>query len=116
MLKEVGLPNAGVMGDTFHMNIEEDDIGGAFRRTGKALSHVHLADSNRAAPGRGHLDFVPIMQALKDIDYGGYCSFELLPASADPFGTLARGGGKEFFDEYTRSAISYVKEIEKKLA
>jgi sugar phosphate isomerase/epimerase len=115
MLKEVGLPNAGVMGDTFHMNIEEEDIGEAFRQTGAYLNHVHLADSNRAAPGKGHLDFVPIMQALKDIDYKGYCSFELLTASADPFGTLARGGGREFFDEYTKSAIEHMKQVETRL-
>jgi sugar phosphate isomerase/epimerase len=115
-LQEVGLENAGVMGDTFHMNIEEDTIPGAFKRAGEHLNHVHLADSNRAAPGKGHLDFVPIMQALKDIGYRGYCSFELLPASADPFGTLKKGGGREFFDEYTRSAIDYMKKIEQQLS
>ena len=34
---------------------------------GKKLNHCHLADSNRAAPGTGHTDFKPILQALKDI-------------------------------------------------
>jgi len=115
LMKDVGLPNTGVMGDTFHMNIDEASIPDAFRLAGKNLNHVHLADSNRAAPGKGHLDFVPIMQALKDIGYSGHLSFELLPASADPFGTLKKGGGREFFDEYTEQSINYMKEIEKKL-
>lgn len=115
LLAEVGLKNAGVMGDTFHMNIEEQSIAEAFRKAGKHLIHVHLADSNRAAPGKGHIDFIPVMKAFKDIDYKGYLSFELLPASADPFGTLKKGGGREFFDEYTKMAIEYMKEIEKKI-
>ena len=115
LMEEVGLPNAGVMGDTFHMNIEEESIAEAFRLCGSHLNHVHLADSNRAAPGEGHIDFLPVLQALKDIGYGGHLSFELLPASADPFGTLKKGGGREFFDAYTQQAIRYMKEIEGKL-
>ncbi len=115
LLREIDLPNMGVMGDTFHMNIEEESIGGAFRKAGEYVNHIHLADSNRAAPGNGHIDFVPVLEAIRDIGYEGYLSFELLPASADPFGTLKQGGGREFFDEYTKSAISYMREIEKKL-
>ncbi len=115
LLKEIDLPNIGVMGDTFHMNIDEASIPDAFRNAGKYVNHIHLADSNRAAPGKGHLDFVPILQAIKDIEYTGYLSFELLPASADPFGTLRRGGGKEFYDDYTLSAIRYMKRVEERL-
>ncbi len=115
LMREVNLPNIGVMGDTFHMNIDEANIADAFRLVGKNLNHVHLADSNRAAPGTGHTDFLPILQALKEINYQGYLSFELLPASADPFGTLAKGGGQEFFDQYTQQSIDYIKAIEKQL-
>ena len=114
-MRELDLENVGVMGDTFHMNIDEASIADAYRLAGKHLTHVHLADSNRAAPGKGHLDFLPILQALKDINYQRHLTFELLPASADPFGTLAKGGGREFFDEYTKLAIEYIKSIEKKL-
>jgi sugar phosphate isomerase/epimerase len=115
LLRDVGLPNAGVMGDTFHMNIDEASIADAFRKAGTHLNHVHIADSNRAAPGRGHIDFLPVLKALRDIKYKGYLSFELLPASADPFGTLKKGGGREFFDEYTKEAIAYMKKVEKRL-
>jgi sugar phosphate isomerase/epimerase len=114
-LREIDIPNMGIMGDTFHMNIDEANIAEAFRNAGQYLNHVHLADSNRAAPGTGHTDFQPILQALKDIQYSGYLTFELLPASADPFGTLSKGGGREFFDEYTKLAIDNIKAIEKQL-
>ena len=115
MLKDVKMDNVGVMGDLFHMNIDEADMAQAIRNCGEHLIHIHFADSNRAAPSKGHLDFVPVMKALQEIDYQGYITFELLPAGADPFGTLKAGGGKEFFDEYTELAIQQIKSIEKAL-
>lgn len=112
MLKDIGLDNVGVMGDLFHMNIDESDMAQAILNCGNKLTHIHFADSNRAAPSKGHLDFVPVMKALRDIDYQGYITFELLPAGADPFGTLKAGGGREFFDEYTELAIKHIKAVE----
>lgn len=113
--KETGLENGGVMGDTFHMNIDEASIGRALREAGPLLNHVHLADSNRAAPGAGHIDFEPIVQALADIDYRGFVTFELLPASADPFGVMRAGGHQDFFDRYTEQALREIKAVEARL-
>jgi sugar phosphate isomerase/epimerase len=110
--QEAGLRNGGIQGDTFHMNLEEESIEGAFRLYGTLLQHVHLADSNRAAPGSGHLDFRPILQSLVEVGYDKYLSFELLPAFADPFAALAGGGGEEFFDAYTEQAIRVTKNAE----
>jgi len=112
MVKKIDMDNVGVMGDMFHMNIDDPDMGQAIRNTGSLLTHIHFADSNRAAPGKGHSNFREVMQALKDIDYKGYCTFELLPSGADPFATLIAGGGQEFFDEYTEQAIKYCKAVE----
>jgi sugar phosphate isomerase/epimerase len=111
----VDRPNVGVMGDSFHMAIEERSVPEAYRIAGKHLFHVHFADSNRAAPGAGHTDFGPILRTLKEIGYDGYIAFELLPAAADVFGTLQRGGGKEFFDDYTRMAIETCKAVEARI-
>lgn len=110
-----GLTNGGIQGDTFHMSLEERSIAGAFRQYGKYLQHVHLADSNRAAPGEGHLDFEPIMRALIEVGYQGYLSFELLPPFADPFGAMRAGGQEAFFDLYTEHAIGHMKMIEKRI-
>jgi len=65
--------------DTFHMNIEEADIGDVIRKYGRYIGHVHFADSNRRYPGAGHIDFGMVINALKDIGYGGYIAFEYLP-------------------------------------
>jgi sugar phosphate isomerase/epimerase len=115
MAKIINKDNVGVMGDLFHMNIDESDIAQAIINTGSYLTHIHFADSNRAAPSKGHLDFKPILKALKSIDYKGYITFELLPAQADPFATLKAGGGQEFFDEYTELAINHIKKVEKSI-
>jgi len=108
LVNEINLPNVGCMGDTYHMNIEETDIAEAFRKVGDKLFYVHFADSNRAAPGRGHIDFKPIAQALLDIRYEGYISMELLPPFADPFSGVRC---EEFYDLYTKESIEYLKRL-----
>jgi sugar phosphate isomerase/epimerase len=71
--------NIGVLPDTFHMNIEESDVGAALRRGGARIWHVHVADSNRRAPGWGHLDFEPVVNTLRELGYRGFLSAEVLP-------------------------------------
>ena len=62
------------MADFFHMNIEEADIAASIRATGRHI--VHVADSNRLQPGKGHLDFRPGFAALKEAGYDGYLGIE----------------------------------------
>ncbi|MBR2022946.1 MAG: sugar phosphate isomerase/epimerase [Clostridia bacterium] len=61
--------NIGIHLDTYHMNIEENNIGDAIRLVGSRLRHFHTGENNRNVPGRGHLDWDEIFQALKDIHY-----------------------------------------------
>jgi len=74
--EEVQSPGLAIMADFFHMHTEESDIPEAILAAGNWLRHVHLADSNRLAPGRGHTDFVAGFQALAAIDYQGYMALE----------------------------------------
>ena len=112
LMEDVNLENVGVMGDLFHMSIEESSPADAIKMAGKRLIHLHVADTNRAAPGRGHLDFKPIINALKEIGYDGYLSMELLPAAADPFVVLKeRKKCEEFYDSYTKESIEYLKKL-----
>jgi len=78
-IKRVGASNLGILADTFHMNIEEVSIYDSIIQAKDYITHVHFADSNRWAPGCGHLDFAKIIQTLKSIDYQGYISAEILP-------------------------------------
>jgi sugar phosphate isomerase/epimerase len=79
----VGAPNVGLLADTFHMNIEESSLVEPLRLAGRKLHHVHLVDSNRRAPGLGHLDFIPIAAVLREIGYTGCVSAEVLPLPDD---------------------------------
>jgi sugar phosphate isomerase/epimerase len=78
-IKRVGASNLGLLADTFHMNIEEVSIYDNIVQAKDYITHVHFADSNRWAPGCGHLDFAKIVQTLKKINYQGYVSAEILP-------------------------------------
>jgi sugar phosphate isomerase/epimerase len=72
-------PPIKVLADTFHMNIEDRDLAESIKLAGPRLGHVHFADSNRWAPGQGHLDFNPVFEALEQVRYEGYLSAEILP-------------------------------------
>jgi sugar phosphate isomerase/epimerase len=73
--------NLGLLLDTYHMNIEESSFSKCFELVLKhgRLFHVHIADNNRYAPGRGHIDFISIIQVLLRNQYRGFLSAELLP-------------------------------------
>jgi sugar phosphate isomerase/epimerase len=88
LVAEVGQESLGLLLDTFHMNIEEAQYDTAIRSAARAgrLFHIHLGDSNRLAPGQGHLDFPTILASLRAVDYRGYLSAELL---AHPNGDAA---------------------------
>ena len=71
--------NVSLLADLFHMNIEESSIPEALRAGGQRIGHVHFADSNRRAVGLGHTEMTPIINALREINYQGYLSGEILP-------------------------------------
>ena len=83
-VEEVDVPAVKVMLDTFHMNIEEDDMFSAIRRAGSRLGHFHVGENNRRLPGKGGLDWYHIGEALREIGYDGNVVME-------PF--VQQGGG-----------------------
>ena len=75
-----GIGNVKLLCDLFHMNIEEADLAASLRAVGAdLLGHVHFVDSNRRAAGMGHMDFAPVVAALRDLKFGGYASAECFP-------------------------------------
>ena len=113
--REIGLPNGGVMADTYHMNVEERSLPEAIRETRDLLNHVHLSDSNRAAPGQGHIDFGPILQALVDIDYPGYLTFELDARAAVRSGVVRAEDHDDMPGALMARAIEHVRWLESRL-
>ncbi len=70
-VEEVDNPACRVLLDTFHMNIEEDSIGGAIRTAGQYLSALHIGETNRKPPGMGRMPWGEIKTALDDIGFDG---------------------------------------------
>lgn len=79
VLHPLATKNVRILADLFHMNIEETDIGAALKLAGDRLGHVHYVDSNRRAAGAGHIDFAPVLLALRELNYQGYLSTEAIP-------------------------------------
>jgi len=76
-VQQVDHPHVRTMADTYHLNIEEADPVESVRKYGYALQNLHLADSNRHAPGTGHFDFKAVADALQEAGFDKYCSFEV---------------------------------------
>ena len=66
---EVDNKNVIILLDTFHMNIEEDNIPAAIRRAGSRLGELHVGEGNRKLPGEGSLPWAEIGKALRDINF-----------------------------------------------
>jgi sugar phosphate isomerase/epimerase len=79
LMKKVGRVNMMLMPDVFHMNIEDKNIGAELAKNMDYIKYVHVADSNRLAPGQGHLDFQELFHYLFNAGYDGWISAEILP-------------------------------------
>ena len=79
--EDLGSPRAKLLLDTFHMNIEEDNIADAikFAQSKGRLGHIHVGESNRRVPGfegKTNMDWDAIMGAVKESGYEGYIIME----------------------------------------
>lgn len=74
--RDVDSPGIAMMGDFYHMFIEETSDCGAFLSAGKHLHHIHLASRTRKLPGQDERSFVGGFRGLKMIGYQDYCSLE----------------------------------------
>jgi D-psicose/D-tagatose/L-ribulose 3-epimerase len=72
-------PSVKIELDTFHMNMEEADLGAAIRSAGSRLGHFQCAANTRAMPGKGHIDWGTLGTALDDVSYGGWMVVETFP-------------------------------------
>jgi sugar phosphate isomerase/epimerase len=89
-LEKFGLKSLELLIDFFHMNIEEASIEQAITLAGARIGHIHVTDSNRMAPGDGHLDYESLLKAVLDTGYDRFLSVETDPAS-DPRRTASSG-------------------------
>src|SRR4030042_6199299 len=75
--KRVNHPNFGVLYDTFHANIEEQDPVGAISKHIGAIKHIHISENDRGTPGKGHIDWPGTFKAIRS---GGYDKWLVIEA------------------------------------
>jgi sugar phosphate isomerase/epimerase len=76
LIAAAGSPGVRILADTYHMNIEEDDLCAALRSVADVLGAVHLSDSNRGQPGTGHVPFADVVATLAATGFDGVVSVE----------------------------------------
>ncbi|MGN6101169.1 MAG: sugar phosphate isomerase/epimerase family protein [Devosia sp.] len=99
--EQSGLSNVKVMFDTYHALYRNEVSSDYVYEMAPHLAHVHFADLDRLPPGEGVVDWVGVMQALRDVSFDGFVTMEI--------GFAAR---RVEPDRYARSAITYLKSIE----
>jgi len=76
LCERIDLDNVGLLLDTFHMNIEEKSIPDAIQQAGDRLRHFHACENDRGTPGAGHVDWIPVLAAIRDVGYDGHVTIE----------------------------------------
>ncbi|MCI9487501.1 MAG: sugar phosphate isomerase/epimerase [Lachnospiraceae bacterium] len=107
-----------VMLDTFHMNIEEDNMAAAIRLAGDKLGHLHLGEQNRRVPGKGSMPWQEIGQALRDINYQGAAVMEPFVMRGGTVGSeikvwrdLVPDVTEEILDLDAKGAVEFVRHV-----
>jgi D-psicose/D-tagatose/L-ribulose 3-epimerase len=109
LVDDINHPNCKLMFDSFHANIEEKNMAEAVKKMGSRLVHVQLSENDRSTLGKGHIDFPPIINALKEINYTGMISIEAFSPKLS-----AANIWRKMFDSETQlmtDSFNYVKKV-----
>lgn len=81
VIEEVGSPHVKLHLDVKAMSTEGQPIADVIRANKAHMCHFHANDPNLLGPGMGDVEFEPIFQALRDIDYEDWVSVEVFDYS-----------------------------------
>lgn len=85
-----GLGNAKFLMDLYHLAMNGENLSDVIAEHTGVTGHVQIADSpGRGAPGTGDLDFVALLQQLREAGYAGYVGLEYKPGETPSASTFA---------------------------
>ncbi len=116
-VNRIGSKNINILLDTYHMNIEEDNMYDAIRTAGNLLGHVHVGENNRKLPGMNNsIDWPEIGKALRDINYNKAVVMEPFLLEGGQVGhdirvwrDLSNGADGDQMDKYIADSLKYLK-------
>ena len=110
-----GCDNICVHLDSYHMNIEESNYRESILQCGRKLGYFHVGENHRGYLGKGHINFVEIFSAMKDIGYQGPITFESFSSSVvEPQLSNTLGVWRNLWDDsndLAKKAKSYLDSI-----
>lgn len=113
MVRDIAHPAAKMMIDTFHMTIEESNLGDAIRHAGKDLIHVQVSENHRGVTGTGLTPWTDFRDALREINYSGSIVIEsFTPDNRDLAGAVCIW--KRFTanqDEFASRGLDFLKNL-----
>ena len=100
LIRWIPTESLGILPDLFHMNIEEADLRKSLIDNRSLIKYLHFADSNRYAPGMGHINYQEVFDVLIEMKYSGWLCMDILPMPTS--------------DKAAQGAIRYLKMFMKK--
>ena len=76
LAEKVNRREVQVMVDYYHLMMEREELSSIEASAEGRIIHVHLSDTDRKCPGDGNFPFIPFVDSLKRIKYGGRISLE----------------------------------------
>jgi hydroxypyruvate isomerase len=87
ILDEVGVENAFVQYDIYHMQRMEGELAATLQKQLKRIGHIQLADNpGRNEPGTGEINYAFLFAHLDRIGYKGHIGCEYKPATTTEAG------------------------------
>ncbi|MBM3725299.1 MAG: sugar phosphate isomerase/epimerase [Acidobacteria bacterium] len=83
IVEQVKSPAVQSMFDTHNTTAETAPLPDVIRRHFSRIRHVHLNELDGRYPGAGKFPFMPVLQALRDLNYQGWLSVEVFDFKPD---------------------------------
>ncbi len=102
LVKEINHPSIQTMLDIHHSINDPEPIDKLVYKYSQYIKHIHINELDGNIPGSGDTDFLPILNAIKNINYKHWISLEVFDFSSGP-------------EKIAIDTMKYIKSIEKKL-
>ncbi|WP_127490254.1 sugar phosphate isomerase/epimerase family protein [Paenibacillus ehimensis] len=109
-VQEVGHPKVKTLLDSYHMNMEEKDMKTPFLTVKDHLEILHVADSNRQALGRGHINFAEFVTGYKQAAFDGMVVVECSAPGPNPFQADKGMPAMELIYTYATESLLFLKQ------